>query len=320
MAVVTDHAGKLLGTVTDGDIRRAIIHDIKLTESVAKIMNISPLTASHNCDKKKLLEVMTERAMIIVPIVDEANRVTGLFDIHHLLNREKHRSNPVVIMAGGLGSRLSELTKDIPKPMLKVGNTPLLEHAINHLSEFGFKNIYLAVNYKAGVIKEHFGNGKKWNISIEYLHEEQKLGTAGALSLLPEISEEPFLVLNGDLLTNVDFDSLLKFHTDHEAFATMCVSRYEIQVPYGVAQFQGHRLLGVEEKPIQQFFINAGIYVFDPAVLKLVPKNQYFDITSLFDLIQKNQMEAAVFPIREQWIDIGQIEDFKRAQRQMIET
>jgi NDP-sugar pyrophosphorylase family protein len=216
-------------------------------------------------------------------------------------------------MAGGLVNRLRPLTDECPKPMLKVGNKPLLETIVENFIEYGFHRFYISVNYMADVVESYFGDGSRWGVDIEYLHEEHRLGTAGALSLLPETPTEAILVMNGDLLTKVNFKQLLDFHYGHQAQATMCVREYDFQVPYGVVKIDGQRITSIDEKPIQRFFVNAGIYVLEPEALDLISSNIFFDMTTLFEKLIELKKEPAVFPIREYWLDIGHLADYNRA-------
>jgi NDP-sugar pyrophosphorylase family protein len=216
-------------------------------------------------------------------------------------------------MAGGLGNRLRPLTEDVPKPLLKVGRKPLLETILETFRSHEFRNFYISVNYKAEMIKAHFGDGEKWKCTIRYLEENDRLGTAGALGLIPETPTQPLLIMNGDVLTNVDFSSLLSFHGEHQAKATMCVREFDFQVPYGVVNIDEHRITGIVEKPVHSFFVNAGIYVIDPELLSFVPKSGSFDMPDLFASALDKGMPTAAFPIREYWTDIGRIDDFHRA-------
>ena len=219
----------------------------------------------------------------------------------------------VILMLGGQGTRLLPLTQETPKPMLSVGDKPLLETIVGNFAAQGFKNFYFSVNYKADIIERHFGEGSRFGINISYLYEKQPMGTAGALSLLPERPEGPLIVMNGDILTNSNFRHLIDFHRQNKAMATMCVREYEQQVPYGIVQTSGTKLQSITEKPMQTYFVNAGIYVIDPEALDYVPKGQYFDMPQLFDALKQADEDPAVFPIREYWLDIGRHEDLERA-------
>jgi NDP-sugar pyrophosphorylase family protein len=216
-------------------------------------------------------------------------------------------------MAGGLGSRLRPLTENTPKPMLAIREKPILEHILETLKASGFHRFFLAVNYRAGVVRDYFNDGSQWNVDIQYLQEEHRLGTAGALSLLPVKSDAPILVMNADLLTKVDFSNLLRFHVEHKSIATMCVRHHEVQIPYGVVTLDGEYITEIVEKPSQQCFINAGIYVIEPRALAHIPANTSFDMPDLFRSLIAAGLRAAAFPIREFWIDIGHMDDFERA-------
>ena len=312
IALIVDSDGRLLGTVSDGDVRRAILHGISLDSPASEIMNPKPTVATHNDDRNTILAVLQAKQLRRIPIVDDERRVVGLESLDELV-RHPIRDNVVVLLAGGLGTRLRPLTNDTPKPMLTVGGKPLLEIIILNFIEFGFRRFYISVNYKAEIVENYFGDGSKWNIDIQYIHEGEKLGTAGPLGLLPNRPEHAMIVMNGDLLTKVDFDLLLNFHSAHRARATMCVREYDFQVPYGVVKLDSHRLVAIEEKPVQRFFVNAGIYVFEPEVLDLVRPNTHLDMPSLFEGLIQKQMEAAVFPIREYWLDIGHQSDLEQA-------
>ena len=216
-------------------------------------------------------------------------------------------------MAGGLGSRLQPLTEDKPKPLLSVGDKPILETILESFIEQNFRRFYISVNYKADAIKKHFADGGRWNAEIRYLEEETRLGTAGALDLIPERPELPLLVMNGDLLTRVNFRDLLDYHLDQKAQATMCVREYDFQVPFGVVEIEDHHILSIDEKPVHRFFVNAGIYVLEPGLIDLIPKGEYFDMTDLFARAIEKGHETQAFPIHEYWIDVGRIDDLDRA-------
>jgi len=312
IALVVDAEQHLLGTLTDGDVRRGLLRGIGLDAPVSTVMNHHPSTARAGEDPEAVLATMRLKHHYQIPIVDDGGKVVGLHVLNDLLKSDT-RENWVLLMAGGLGTRLAPLTNDCPKPMLKVGGKPLLETIIEGFLEQGFHNFYLSVNYKAEMIQEYFGDGSHWGATIEYLHETTQLGTAGALSLLPVRPTEPLIVMNGDLLTKVNFRQLLDFHRDHHAHATMCVREYNFQVPYGVVQIDKNRLSRIDEKPSQRFFVNAGIYTLDPMVLDYLPANTNVNMTSFFETLIDRSFNTLVFPIREYWMDIGQMDDFKRA-------
>ncbi|WP_286819260.1 nucleotidyltransferase family protein [Desulfobacter sp. UBA2225] len=316
IALVVDPDDKLLGTVTDGDIRRGILKGISLDEPVKRIFYVSPLTASVDDDPGTMHRIMKEQLINQLPIVDHHGRVVELIFLRDIL-KEKKQKNPVVLMAGGLGTRLRPLTDSCPKPLLKIGGTPLLETILESFIKKGFDTFYISVNYKAEMIQEYFGDGSKWGVNIEYLREIQRLGTAGSIKLLPEKPSLPFIVMNGDLLTKVDFKQLLEFHINNNklsnAMATMCVREYNMQVPYGVIKQEGNKLVQLDEKPVQRFFVNGGIYVFQPEMIDLIPDNEYFDMTHLFDRMMEKDYKTVIFQIREYWMDIGHKRDFETA-------
>jgi UTP-glucose-1-phosphate uridylyltransferase len=286
IALVVDPDDKLLGTVTDGDIRRGILKGISLDAPVKQIYYVSPLTASIDDDPETMHRIMREQYINQLPVLDNKGRVVQLKLLKEILSDEKQK-NPVILMAGGLGTRLRPLTELCPKPLLKIGGTPVLETILEGFIDNGFNNFYLSVNYKADMIEDYFGDGSKWGVNIKYLREDKRLGTAGSVKLLPKRPSMPFIVMNGDLLTKVNFKRLLEFHINNHklsnAMATMCVREYTIQIPYGVIKKEGNRLVRLDEKPVQRFFVNGGIYVFEPEILDLIPDDQYFDMTDLFD-------------------------------------
>lgn len=312
MALVVDQQRKLIGTVTDGDIRRALLRGESLESPVERFMYREFRALSAIATEEEALALLKREMLQQIPALDESGKVLRLFLLEELILPKK-RTNPVVIMAGGEGKRLQPLTHDCPKPMLKVGGKPLLEIIIQQCIDAGFQRFYLAVNFLKERIQEHFGNGERWNIHIDYLEEDQKLGTAGALSLLPETPNEPFLVLNGDVLTRVNFGRLFSFHEEHDAVATLCVREHVTQIPYGVVQIDELRVLGLEEKPLYKQYVNAGIYLLDPTILTMVPKNQFFDMPQLLERSLQSQQRISAFPIHEYWLDIGNPETFERA-------
>lgn len=312
IALIVDEENHLLGTVTDGDIRRGILKGIMLEEPVKRIMNPHPTVAKSYERRDIVLAVMKLKRLNHIPVIDDDGRVINVETLQDLI-KEDVKENIVVLMAGGLGTRLRPLTNDCPKPLLKVGGKPVLETILENFMEYGFRKFYLSVNYKAHMIKEYFGNGSRWGIEINYIDEEKQLGTAGALSLLQEKPKQPLLVMNGDLLTKVNFQQLLDFHSVNQAQATMCVREYHFQVPYGVVKMKQNRLTGIDEKPVKHFFVNAGIYIIEPKALDLIAHNEYFDMPNLFTKIIDEGGETTAFPIREYWMDIGQLNDYEQA-------
>ncbi|MBI4969563.1 MAG: nucleotidyltransferase family protein [Rhodospirillales bacterium] len=313
ICLVVDDRQRLLGTITDGDVRRAILRGLSLDAPADNAMKATPTTGVLGDTPETLHELMVRLDLGQIPLLDAQGRVAGLATGKSLPHAGDPRENWVVLMAGGLGNRLRPLTEDVPKPLLNVGRKPLLETILETLRSHEFRNFYIAVNYKAEMIKDHFGDGGKWKCTIRYLEENDRLGTAGALGLIDERPTNPLLVMNGDVLTNVDFSSLLDFHEEHRSQATMCVREFDFQVPYGVVTIEDHRITGIVEKPVHSFFVNAGIYVVDPALLDLVPRTGAFDMPDLFAKALERGMPTAAFPIREYWTDIGHIDDFHRA-------
>lgn len=315
--VITDNRSKLIGVVTDGNIRRAILKGVDFSNNLSSICTTDPLTAPATISRieaKKLMDKGKTFYVNHLPLLDETGRVQGLLLRRDLDKFElQSHDNFVVIMAGGLGSRLQPLTNDCPKPMLKVGQKPILETIIENFKDQGFSKFYIAVNYKSNLVEDYFGDGSKFGVVIRYIKEEKRLGTAGALSLIPDLPDKPMIVMNGDILTKIDFQMLMDFHLSSQTIATMCVREYDFQVPYGVVKVNDNYLKALEEKPTHSFFVNAGIYVLNPEALNHIPHNSFFDITTLFDSFLKSDIKAGVFPIREYWIDIGQMPDFERA-------
>lgn len=311
-AVVVDDNMHLLGTVTDGDIRRGILRGLPLEIPIHKVMNKSPVCGESGKKTFYYKELMSKRQLKQLPIVDHKRRVQQILfieDVAQALQKE----NIVVLMAGGLGTRLRPLTDDIPKPMLTVGDKPILETIIESFKSFGFTKFVLCVNYKKEIIKDYFQDGAYLGVEIEYIEENKQLGTAGALALLTEKPNEPFFVMNGDLLTKINYEQLLDFHNETKSVATMCVREYEYQVPYGVIETENHRLLSIVEKPVHKSFVNAGIYVLNPEVLQDVPQHEFYDMPNLFKDIMDQQREVAAFPLREYWLDIGRMDDYEKA-------
>jgi len=316
LAVVLNSDETLAGVLSDGDVRRAILAGKSLDVSVSEVMNPQPTVAPASMPRSKMLRLMRRLVIHHLPLVNAEHQVVGLATLDDLIGAVE-RPNWVIIMAGGLGTRLHPLTKECPKPLLKVGGKPILEIILESFAEQGFKQIFLSVNYKAEMIQDYFGEGDRWGIQVNYIHEKERLGTAGALSLLPERPTTPMIVMNGDILTRTSFDSLLKFHEAQDAVATMAVREYDFQVPYGVVRMDGTKIKAIEEKPLQRFFVNAGIYTLSSEVLEYIPKNTFFDMPTLFEhLISTNQATAA-YPLREYWLDIGRMSDLEKANQQI---
>ena len=280
MVLVVDAKRILLGTLSDGDARRALLRGLSLADPVSLAMHREPTRAAKGESRQSMLATMRRLGLHQLPVVDAANRVVGLEIVDDYFAATP-REQCVIIMAGGRGVRLQELTRETPKPMLRVGSRPLLETIVREYVAQGFRNFYLAVNYKAEQIESHFGDGSPWGASIRYLREREQLGTAGALSLLPEPPREPFIVTNADLLTKEDYGDMIDRHVASGADATMAVRDYEMQVPFGVVRERGGLIESIEEKPIQRFVVSAVMYVLSPQVLEHVPRETLFDMPSL---------------------------------------
>ncbi|MFJ8457766.1 nucleotidyltransferase family protein [Lysinibacillus xylanilyticus] len=316
-AVVVDKEQRLLGTVTDGDIRRGILRGEGLEVPITSIMNPNPISAKNGQKQYKYKQLMKSKMLKQLPIVDESNRIMDILFMDKL--DKSTTKNTVILMLGGLGTRLRPLTNDTPKPMLRVGNKPILETIIEGFKQYGYSNFVFSVNYKKEVISDYFQNGEAFGVTIEYVEENKRMGTAGALSLMKNRPTKPFFVMNGDLLTQINFEQLMQFHIEHQSVATMCVREYEYQIPYGVIETAGTDLVTIKEKPIHRSFVNAGIYVLNPEVFDYIPNDEFYDMPTLFEHLIKQNMKTSVFPIHEYWLDIGQINDFNRANNEFKE-
>jgi len=312
IAIAVDEHGKLVGTLTDGDIRRGLLNGLSMDSLIEPIIQRNPLTASVNESKEKILAKTLGKKIYHLPVLDREGKVVGVEDIDTLLS-SKEKPNRVVLMVGGLGTRLRPLTSDVPKPMLKVGNRPILETIILNFKQYGFSNIILSVNYKADVVREYFGNGEDFGVNIEYVYEQKRMGTAGALSLMREKLTESFFVMNGDLLTNVNFEHFLNFHLENNSCATMGVREYEQQIPFGVINQENGEIKSIVEKPKQRHYVNAGIYVLEPEVLEFVPENLFYDMPTLFSKLIEEKKKPISFPVHEYWLDIGQVKQLEQA-------
>lgn len=314
VALVVDKDNHLVGVVTDGDIRRGLLNNLSLTDPIAMVMNTNPTVAEAGTKKTDLINVMESKGILSIPLIDNG-QIVGLETLQSALRQPKYQ-NPVFIMAGGFGTRLKPLTDNCPKPMLKIGDKPILETVIRSFTKAGFVNFYISTHYMPEQIQNHFGDGSDLGINITYVHENEPLGTGGALGLLPDDlpKDLPLIMINGDVLTKVDFQRLLEFHIDNNADATMCVREYDYQIPYGVINGEGNKITSMVEKPIQRFFVNAGIYVVSPQVINSVPKNHRVDMPTLLEQHMNKRNNVLMFPIHEYWLDIGRMDDFNRAQ------
>jgi len=319
IALVVDGEDRLINTVTDGDVRRAIIAGASLEspirvllEQKAKTPQADPVTMPVDTERTVLLQIMQEKEIRHVPLLHADGRVAGLVTLDELLPDEVLPME-AVIMAGGQGHRLRPLTESVPKPMLPVGDKPLMEQIIEQLKTAGINRVYVTTHYKGEVIVDHFGDGEQLGINIEYLNEDQPLGTAGALRLM-EKPRGPMLVVNGDVLTHVNYKAMLHFHQDHGSDLTVGVRQYDVQIPYGVLECDGHRVQGVREKPAYYFFVNAGIYLLEPSVFQYL-RDGPSDMTEVMETLIEAGRTIVSFPILEYWLDIGRPDDYEKARR-----
>ena len=312
IALVVDDQMRLLGTLTDGDIRRGLLKGLTLDAPVDCLMKrkFHFVRSGHN--HEEVLQVMRQNALRQIPVLDSLGRVEELLLLNELI-APTELPNSVVIMAGGKGTRLRPHTEHCPKPMLLVDDKPMLEILLEQCIASGFQDFYFSVNYLKEQIINYFETGEKWGVSINYLEEDEPLGTAGSLQLLPDSVQTPFLVINGDVLSRLDQLHLLNFHHEHNALATMSVREHEVNVPFGVVQVDGVELAGFVEKPRYVYLVNAGLYVIDPQLLKLLPPNQYMDMPTLLEKAQQAGHSVAVCPIHEYWLDVGRPETLQEA-------
>ncbi|NVJ54181.1 MAG: CBS domain-containing protein [Campylobacteraceae bacterium] len=302
---VVDTKNNFIGLITDYDIRKSVLNKVLNLET---IINRKPFVLRSSLSKEDIFQILRKNHRRHAPILDENDKLVDFV----CLEDAPSRPNKVIIMAGGLGTRLGELTKDTPKPMLTVGNKPMIEHIIDMFIYYGFKEFILSVNYKSEVIKNYFKDGTNFGINIEYIEETKRLGTGGALSLINTNIEDSFFVINGDVLSSVNYLELLNFHILNKSLATMCIIKNNYEIPYGVVESDNeNNIINIKEKPVYDFFINAGIYVLNPYVLKKIPKNIFFDLPNLFEILKSEKKVIKTYEISDYWIDMGQPKDYK---------
>lgn len=310
LALVCRSDGRLAGMVTDSDIRKALLKGVTLEHSVTAVMNAAPLVVSPELGEAEAHQLMLMNHFFHLPIVDADGHLVGLH-VAEQLRVTTVRSETLVIMAGGRGKRLMPLTETVPKPMLHVKGKPMLEHILEHAKEDGFRNIVLSVNYLSHVIKDYFLDGSSLGLNIRYVEEEKPLGTAGSLSYLPkDCCQDPIIVTNADLMTTVSYADMLDYVSTYAVEGLMGVRRQEWQNPFGVIHSQGNQLVRIEEKPVVSQYINAGVYVLTPSILSLIKQDVFFDMTDLFAAGLKAQKKLHVYPLHEDWADIGQLDDY----------
>ena len=312
IVLVVDANEVLIGTISDGDIRRGLLKGLELTSTIDSIVHVGALVVPLELSRDMVLQLMTANKIQQIPIVDENKRVIGLH-LWDQINAPSARTNIMVIMAGGKGTRLYPQTENCPKPLLPVAGKPILEHIIDRAKVEGFSHFILAIHYLGNMIEEYFGNGDALGVKIEYLREESPLGTAGALSLLDPLPESSFVVTNGDVLTDIQYGELLDFHLQHKATATMAVRVHEWQNPFGVVETRGVEIIGYEEKPISRARINAGVYVIDPSAISFLTKSDPCDMPTLFNSIQQQNLRTVAYLIHEQWLDVGLPDELRKA-------
>ncbi|EFO9214197.1 CBS domain-containing protein [Campylobacter lari] len=302
---------KFLGVISDSNIRRALLNGKKLEDSIETIYTKNSLTIKENTSKEELLKLASQTDIYDFPVLNSENEVIAIKSIASIL-KEKSFENEVVLMVGGLGSRLGELTKNTPKPMLKIGKKPILENIVLNFKEQGFKKFIFCVNYKKEVICDYFQEGKSWGVEISYIKEKQKLGTAGALSLVKDMKKS-FIVMNGDILTKLDFDQLIQEHKKSKAVMSVVLREFEQQIPYGVVKISNNDIKDIEEKPMQKFLVSAGIYVLEPEVLKYIKKDVYLDMPNLIKRLLDKKLKINSYILQDYWIDIGRLEEYEKA-------
>lgn len=316
LALVLGEGDVLLGTLSDGDVRRALIDGLSLDAPVSKAMNRHPKVVHAAVDREEVFAIMDQYDLLVIPVVDDNGCLIGLFSHRELLHSLR-KDNWVFLMAGGYGTRLRPLTDQCPKPMLKVGGRPLLQIILENFLAAGFHKFYISVHYMAEVIKDYFGDGSRWNATIRYIEEQNPLGTAGSLGLLPTVEDRSLLMMNGDVLTKVDIGQLLRFHEENGSDLTMCVREYDFTVPFGVVEMSGRHVTAITEKPVHRFFVNAGIYVLSPQAVARVGDNTKLDMPDFAAMLIEEGRDVSVFPIHEYWLDIGRPDDLVRAQEEI---
>ncbi|MFG5103987.1 nucleotidyltransferase family protein [Campylobacter lari] len=310
--LVENSTKKFVGIIADPDIRRAFLKGYKLDNTIQEIINRNPVVANIRDSKEQILKLSAKYNIYQIPILDDEGnvvRIEKILDNFYSIEN----NNIVVIMAGGLGTRLRPLTENIPKPMLKVGNKPILEIIIERFKKQGFKNFILCVNYKADIIENYFKDGKSFDVNIQYTYENKRMGTAGALSLIKDVGKQPFFVTNGDILADINYNTMLNHHIDKKSLATMGVRKHFYQIPYGVVITNDkNQIIDIEEKPEYSFLVNSGVYVLNPEIIDLIPKNEFFDMPKLFENIKEVNKKSVYF-IEDYWIDIGRHDEYKQA-------
>ena len=312
IVLVVDKANRLIGTVSDGDIRRGLLKNLDLNDPIARLVNHNALVVPPEMAREMVMQLMVANKIQQIPVVDGQQQLVGLY-LWDEMSTLPTRANLMVIMAGGKGTRLMPHTQDCPKPMVLVAGKPMLEHIIERGKLEGFNHFVLAIHHLGHLIEDHFGNGERLGVKIDYLREQSPLGTAGALSLLNPRPDAPFVVTNGDVITDIRYGELLDFHNRYQASATMAVRVHEWQHPFGVVKMQGVEVVGFEEKPIARSHINAGVYALSPEVLNELKLEEPCDMPMLFERLQAKVKRTVAYPMHEPWLDVGKPEDLFQA-------
>lgn len=307
--LAVDYKGVLVGTITDGDLRRAILKGVGLADPIETFIHPNPIVARPEMDEDTLKDMFIKKAVKQIPLVDQDGILLDLISLNDILI-EKGRENIVIIMAGGLGTRLEDLTKEIPKPMLKVGEHPILQHIISGFKRNGYNRFLISVNYKAEIIENYFQDGNAHGVNIKYIKEEKRLGTGGGIDLAREYIEKPFFVINGDIFTSLNYHKMMTYHLEHGNHITIGTRKHVVKIPYGVIQTDEDKITGLVEKPETEYMINAGVYCLNPEVIKYVPSDQYFEITDLISLCIKSGEKVQSYEIEDYWMDIGHLNDY----------
>ncbi len=316
LVLVVARGWRLLGTVSDGDIRRGLLRGLQLSNTLGQVMHRRPLVVSPSMELTAVLEIMRINRIYQVPVVDEKKTICGVHAWERM-DKPSQRQNAFVIMAGGRGSRMMPFTETCPKPMLLVDGKPMLEHIVVRAREAGFRDFFLCINYLGGKVERYFRNGDKWGVKIRYVKEKTPLGTAGAIGLLPGPYHHPLLVTNGDVLTDVNYGDLVDFHEKHQGFATMAVQLHRWEHPFGVVEFDGVEIQKIQEKPLSQAHVNAGIYVLSPHALRALPRNRAIHMPDFFVEMKKRKKRLLAYPLHEPWLDVGRPSDLFNAQKKI---
>lgn len=304
LTVVVSPDERVEGVISDGDIRRALLKGATLDQSLSAFISKRFYSVTPAATRADVLDLIQAIGIRQIPIIDENRKLHGIHTLETILGKET-RPNWAIIMAGGKGTRLRPITENIPKPMVKVAGRPILERIVLHLVSYGIRQVFLSINYLGHIIEEHFGDGRTFGCHIDYLREKEPLGTGGALSLLPEKSNDPVLVMNGDLVIQADLNRMLRFHESKSYYATMGIRPYTHEVPFGCVELSGEQIIGLQEKPLLQKMINAGVYVLSPEAVSEVPHNTFYPITTIFENAIKEEKICGSWVIDSEWMDIG---------------